>query len=145
MELFLCYQKNTQAIRDSPSPRAMHSNLGLKNRRKRSKKRVRNNEQGNQKKEVGTKNWIIGLSFMLMSPTAPYSAMKHLFYGLAYFSTERPKWNLPPTRRNLCFKPSTSIISGNINPLGRSKMQQPETHAQKKKVPFNLLCKAMTN
>lgn len=37
------------------------------------------------------------------------------------------------------------LQQSNIKPLGKSKTQQPQTDAQKKRDLFNLLCKVMTN
>lgn len=43
------------------------------------------------------------------------------------------------------FASNPPLQHSNIKPLEKSKMQQPQTDGQKKEIPFNLLCKVMTN
>lgn len=86
---------------------------------------------------------IIGLSFMLMSPIA--SLLHHETLVLWTFLFLYKKDLNETCLLQESFAVNFLLQHSNIKPPGKSKMQLPQTDAQKKKVPFNLLHKVMTN
>lgn len=128
----------------------MCSNLRFKNMRKKGKNKRRElgkTEQGNQKKEVSTQKCeqqdssklLACLSFksclwFLLLPTPPYFTDPSNFIQKALdqaFLLQQESYTSNPP-----------LPHSNAKPLGKSKMQQPQTDAQKTRHPFNFFCKS---